>query len=312
MPRVISEHLVEVTVATLASAIDVGDGGTTEQRLVRQAMIDGYFERSDLRVGELAHLDAHDAAEQIVNEDVRHRVRQFLVLLEFCRHPLDDAQATLTEHYAEALGGHGPGLDLARALVNEGAKRALLDYRRISAWAKPEWSEQSMLHGYAHLEEPDHGLAELLESFHELGEDTLGYQYVDFYRRNNMVLPGDDPSQTAFFFSHDMNHVMAGYEPTAIDEISLSAFWRAAADTDANWILLLTSIAAYEAGFLTSSEFEGKASVLAREGAAETFAEALRRGAKCSVDFAHLDPLALALRPLEELRREFGIEPRRC
>ena len=312
MPRIIPDELVEVTVAILASSIDVGDGGTAEQRLVLQAMVDGYFERSDLRVGQLNSVSPQAAALAIEDETIRHRVRQFFVLLEFCRHPLDEAQATLTERYAEALGGHGPGLDLARSLVSDGAGRALLDYRRISGWAKHEWSEQSMISSYAHLKEPDHELAALLESFHELGEDTLGYQYVEFYRRNNMVLPGDDPSQPAFFFSHDMNHVMAGYEPSAIDEISLSAFLLSAADTDANWILLLTSIAAYEAGFLTSGAFEGKASVLARDGAAETFAEALRRGAKCSVDFAHLDHFALATRPLEEVRREFGIDPRRC
>ena len=312
MPRIIPEELVDVTVATLASAIDLGDGGTEEQRLVLQAMVDGYFERSDLRVGQLNRMSPEAAALAIEDETIRHRVRQFLVLLEFCRHPLTNEQATLTEQYAEALGGHGPGLDLARSLVNDGAARALLDYRRITGWAKREWSEQSMLVSYEHLEEPDHDLAALLESFHELGEDTLGYQYVEFYRRNNMVLPGDDPSQPAFFFSHDMNHVMAGYEPSAIDEISLSAFLMAAADTDANWMLLLTSLAAYEAGFLTSQAFEGKTSVLAREGAAETFAEAFRRGAKCSVDFAHLDHLELATRPLEEVRLEFGIEPRRC
>ena len=312
MPSVIPAEIVEIAVATLASSIDIGDGGTAEQRLVLQAMVDGYWSRPDLKVPTLRHVSTDEAAAVFTNERIQHRMRQFLVLLEFCRHPIHELQATRTERYAEALGGHGPGLQLARTLVAEGAGKALLDYRRVTNGVRREWSEQSMLASYEHLEEPDHALAEMLRSFRQLGPGTLGYEYVEFYRRSEMELPGDDPSQPAFFVSHDMNHVLAGYEPHAIDEISLSAFLLAAADTDANWMLLLTSIAAYEAGFLTSEAFEGKQGVLARPGAAATFAEALRRGAQCSVDFAHLDHLALAGRDLEELRRELGIEPRRC
>jgi len=309
---VIPAELVEQAASTLASSIDLGDGGTEEQQLVLQAMVDGYWNRPDLKVGALSPVSPDEAAAVFTSERIQHRMRQFLVLLEFCRHPISEAQATQTEKYAAALGGHGPGLSIARTLVTEGAGKALLDFQRVSKGVRRQWSEQSMLGSYEHLEEPDHELAALLRSFHDGNPGTLGYEYVEFYRRNAMTLPGDDPSQPAFFVSHDMNHVLAGYEPSAIEEISLSGFLLAAADTDANWILLLTSIAAYEAGFLTSEAFEGKQGVLGRPGAAATFAEALRRGAKCAVDFSHLDHLALANRDLDEVRRELGIEPRRC
>ena len=61
---------------------------------------------------------------------------------------------------------------------------------------------------------PDLELAQRLEALHDLEEGTLGYAYIEFYRRNQVTVPGADTHTRAHYVSHDMNHVIAGYEPT--------------------------------------------------------------------------------------------------
>jgi hypothetical protein len=81
------------------------------------------------------------------------------------------------------------------------------------------------------------------------------------------------------------------------------------ADTDAHWVLLITSFAAYELGLSKTETFMGKEEVMAREGAATLLADALRRGAACTADFSSTDHLELAHLPVEAVRAQFGVPP---
>ena len=106
-----------------------------------------------------------------------------------------------------------------------------------------------------------------------------------------------------------MNHVIAGYGTTGQEETALSAMILGMADTDDHWVLLLTSMAAYELALSKTESFVGKEGVLAREGAAPLVADALRRGAACTGDFSSTDHLALAHLPLGDVRAQFGVAP---
>ena len=122
-------------------------------------------------------------------------------------------------------------------------------------------------------------------------------------------LPGDNPRTPAFFVGHDMTHVIAGYGTSGEAETSLSAMQLAMDDTDAHWVLMLASMAAYECGLARSDSFTGKTAVLARPGATAMLAEAFHRGARCTADFSVADHLAMADLPLEEVRARFGVPP---
>ena len=92
----------------------------------------------------------------------------------------------------------------------------------------------------------------------DLPDGTLGRAYVDFYERNNLTYPGDDPNSPAIFVAHDMTHVIAGYEPTGPGELALGAFQISMNDSDAHWIAFLGSIAIHEAGWYNAPGFVGK------------------------------------------------------
>jgi ubiquinone biosynthesis protein Coq4 len=307
MPRTVNPDLVEPIARILRGAIDTGDGGTEEQHSVLSAIVTGFLGRSDVEVEALDPLSPAEAADAVVDPAARRRVREMMVLLESCRHPLTDDQVSLVEEYAAALGESGPGLVVARDLVNQGAAQALADYMRYSDEIVADMAEQSLVAGYMGKDTPAPELAEQLRALHDLPEGTLGWEYVEFYRRNNLTYPGDDPNQPAVFVAHDMTHVIAGYEPTGPGEICLGAFILATNDTDPHWIGFLGNVAIHEAGYFNSQGFEGKTATLMRPGAIELLANAFDRGSQCTADFTTVDHLALADVPLTEVRARFGI-----
>lgn len=302
--------MVEPVVRVLLGAIDVDGRATPEQRSVLAAIVSGYWGRGDLDLAALRPLDPGEAAAAITDAAQRRRVGELLVLLELCRHPLSEAQTERVDEYAAALGTSGAGVALARTLVRAGAQQAVADYQRYVKDAEPDLAERSLRERYpGDLPVPDHELAARLRALHDLPEETLGYEYVEFYRRNQLDLPGDDVYMPAVFVAHDMCHVIAGYEPTGQGEIALGAMQMAVADNDDHWIQFLGNLGVHEAGFLRTETLVPKAASLTREGATAMLAEAFRRGSECRDDFTATDHLALVELPLAEVRRRFGVPP---
>jgi len=87
MTRIIDDALVETAARALLGGIDTGDGGTPEQRAVLQAFVTDYWERPDLDLVALEPLDPAATAAAFPEAAQRRRVREFMVLLEQCRHP---------------------------------------------------------------------------------------------------------------------------------------------------------------------------------------------------------------------------------
>jgi hypothetical protein len=311
VPRVIEDAMVETVARVLVGVIGVDAGPTDEQRAVLGAVVCGYYGRADLDLWSLAPLDPGAASAAVTDPAHRRRVRELMVMLEFCRHPILDAQVTCVEEYAAALGESGPGLTVARTLVTDGVAAAAADYLRFSRELQSDFEEPS-LRGFAVDEGVDIANAELaarLRQFRDLPEDSLGYQYAEFYRRNGIELPGEDPNQPAVFVSHDMCHVIAGYEPTGQGEIALGAMQLAVDDSDAHWLAFLGNLAVHEAGFLSVGALVPKTATLTRAGATDMLARALVRGSQCVGDFTTADHLALAAKPLAQVRAQFGVPP---
>ena len=65
-----------------------------------------------------------------------------------------------------------------------------------------------------------------------------------------MRLPSRTSINPGYYVCHDMNHVIAGYEPTGIGEICLGAFKLSMNDSDANWMASMTNFLIHEAGVL--------------------------------------------------------------
>ncbi|MGZ4802368.1 MAG: hypothetical protein ACXV9P_07185 [Acidimicrobiia bacterium] len=314
MPRVIDAEHVEPVLRAMVGAADVDGGPTPEQRAVIAALAAGYFEL-DRDFASLEPLSPEATADVVVDAAQRRRLRELLVLVEMCRHPASPGQMERVEQYCAAMGETGPGLVLARDLVEGSAAEAGADYMRFfgegdhRAMLEPELADD-----YAGvLDAPDPELAGRLQALADSGPGTLGRAYVEFYERNGFDLPGIAPRMPAVFVSHDMCHVIGGYEPIAVDEIGLGAMQLGIADTDTHWLQLLGNLGVHEAGYLDGGgTLVPKQGTLSRPGAPETLAHAFWRGAQCTADFTTVDHLALAHEPLADVRAAFGVPARAC
>ena len=309
MPILVNAGEVESVVGVLVGGIDVDGGPTDEQRAVLDAIVTHLWHRPDLTADAAPRLTPDDAARAITDPDLCRRVCQLLVTLELCRHPQTETQIARVEEYAAAFAIAGPPLAIIRRWVDEGAERATEDYDRFYEADLAQLSEPSLRDQYLHLTEPDPELGRRLRALHDLPEDTLGYAYIEFYRRNKLTLPGDDIHFPAHYVSHDMNHVITGYEPNGQGEIALGAFTLAMHDNDANWLQFMTNLLIHEAGMLKHGEIMPRPESLQRPGATELLGEALARGAACSTDFSQIEHLTMADWPLAQVREFFNVLP---
>jgi hypothetical protein len=301
--------LVEPAARLLASAIDLGDGGTAEQHRVLELVVHNIWHRPDIDVSTVGPMSLDEAEVFRSDAIVHRRLRMFLVLLELCRHPLTAEQVARVDSFAAAIGeDEDAGLELARDLV--GKSRAEAAQHFFLAWAssRTQLSEAVLVERFEQIGAVDPELVTMLRKMIELPRGTLGREYVEFYMEYKFQFPGEGVADPAFFVAHDMTHIIAGFGPTGPEEVALSAMQLAMNDTDAHWMVLLTSMAAYEVGISSGTvEFTAKDGILARDGVAELVFEGFERGSRCSGDFSTADHLSMVHLPISTIREMYSV-----
>lgn len=310
MSRLVRPEQVEAVVGGLVGAADVEAGPSDEQFRIIGAVATHVWGRPDLDPRAVRPLGPSELAAAIGGTDAVRRFHYLLVVLELCRHPLTEAQDTRVQRYAGALHLDGMGLELCRDLVARGMDVARADHDRFEVNLRRAQQEPQLRTREQRDDLTDPELVEQLSAFARLPEDSLGYALTRFYAEFGLSIPGATASELNYaFVAHDMNHVIAGYEPIAEGELALGAFQMGMNDSEVSWMLCLTNLAIHEAGLIQLGDIAPKTATLARPGVADTFARAMARGIACTDDFAMADHLAMAPLPLEDVRARFGVPP---
>ena len=311
MARVLTSAQAGPVVQTMLGACDVDGGPTAEQLAIIRALALGYFGLAGL--DGLQPLAPQAASEHFDTTGQRRRVRELLVLLELCRHPIGAEQVDRVEEYARALDADDDTMVATRRLLRQSHQQAIVDYWRLFDATTRPLLEESIAQGhdtdmFNPVVEPE--LAARLRGLEVLPSGTLGRAYLAFYAEHGLALPGEGLPAPAIYLAHDMTHVIAGYGPDGIGEIALGFMQLGIADSDEHWVLLLGTMCLREAGFLTTRTApDARLATMTRPGAPEIVAHAMARGARCSGDFSEADHLALVDQPLEDVRAEFGVPP---
>ena len=225
MTKLVSPDLVEPVVRGLLGAIDVDGGPTDEQLAILSAVTRHVWDRGDLQLTDLAPFGPAETARIIGDTPAVRRFHYLLFLLEICRHPLTEAQVDRVEAYAAALSLDGMGLEMTRDLIRVGVERARADAARFQADLAVIDAEPAFRDAATRGDFVDPRLFEALDHFATLPEGTLGREFLAFHERFGLDAPGSTHSDSVYlFFSHDMNHVIAGYDPVAEGEMALGAF----------------------------------------------------------------------------------------
>ncbi len=291
------------------SVATVDDGPTPEQRRIIEALQMGYFGIDGPITAD--PMEPQHVVAAITDPDARHRLIQMMIVLEVARHPSSAATATAVERYARWAEVDEPMLIVARDAV-EGARDFVnADFLRFY---EPEVAPPE----FANVDPAT--IPDSLRHLSDCHPGTLGRAFTDFYERYGLDLPGTvdpPPGYTMADYmnvmvKHDFSHVLAGYEPNnGVDELALNMMLVSVSDGGHHHFCnLMGSLSLHETGIFESTEETPKQASLDRPGAPEVFAEAMRRGAECRVDFWDIDHLAVANEPLEDVRRELGIPPR--
>ena len=310
MPRLVKPGDVEVVVRGLVGAVDVDGGPIDEQLNVLRAVTTHLFERDDLDLGSITPLGPEETASKLTDPGARRRFAEVMFTLEMCRHPMADAQVARCEAYSAALGSSPAEVEIFRRQIDEGVKRAAADFDRFFDGYAVDRSEPAFRASAAAPPAPDPELVARVERYHELPEDTVGWCLADFYASHGFAVPGSEITRNTYlYFDHDHIHVISGIAPTGMGEIALGGFQIAMDDNPASTFAFFSPLVLHESGLSAFDEIVPKASTLERPYAAELLGREMARGAATTADFAWVDHLSMAERPLAEVRAEFGVQP---
>jgi len=289
-----SENLA--ILAGLLGSADVAQGPTTEQLRVIDSLARGYF-GLDVDVKALNPITPAELAAAIESHDwrARHRVIDLLILVEFCRHPGDPAQADRVEEYISHLGSESLAV-VARDIQTGHREKAIADLERFSESSK----ELNGVDGND-VSSTLHGLA-------GCAAGTLGRGLYDFYVDHGLPFPGDPDGGDVTMAHHDFTHVITGYTPTPPDEVALQAMLTAASNFDHHFSGLVAALAALESATYELPGFVPREAVLDRPGAADKLADAFRRGSQCTGDIGDIDFWSRRDDLLVDVRAEYNCE----
>jgi ubiquinone biosynthesis protein Coq4 len=298
--REIHPDLAPYWLGGLLQVVSVDGGPTDEQLRIIQGLLRGYFGIEGAL--ELEPLGAEAISGFITDPASRYRMVETMIVLEFARHPASEQLVEAVEAYAATLGIDEPMLVVARRAAEAHRELLMDDWRRF---ARTNPVQPSV------LGRPEAEIAQRLADLRQCPPGSLGLAFADFYDRWGLEYPTVAETKGLNLVSHDFSHVLSGYRPNdAIEEVALSAMIVSATDGESHFSALTASMALYEAGLFDVLGITPTTGVMGRPGSPEIFADAMRRGASCTADFAALDHLALADEPLEKLRDELGIPPR--
>jgi len=283
-------------VAGLLGAADVAQGPTPEQLRVIESLARGYF-GLDIDVKAVTPIAPSELAAAMESHDwrARHRVINLLILVEFCRHPADAAQADRAEEYIGLLGTENLAV-VARDVHTGRRDQVMADWVRFGEGSR----------GLAGLD--DDNVSSFVHGLADCAPGTMGRGLYDFYVGHGVAFPGDPDGGDVSMAYHDFTHVVTGYQPTPPDEVALQAMLTAASNGDHHFSGLVASLALFESAAADFPGIDPTEAVLDRPGAADRLADAFRRGSQCTGDFGAIDFMSRLNDLVVDVRAEYNIE----
>ncbi|MEW6272310.1 MAG: hypothetical protein AB1689_23760 [Thermodesulfobacteriota bacterium] len=205
----------------------------------------------------LAELGPERLAER-VRDDARRRLAvQFLVLMPYLPMQVDAAQVAVVDEFARALGvAPATLLDLHR--VRDGRlKRLALDYgRRMLRAYVPDGGLVARVRFAVEIVRQYLGEKSVAERYRALAlhpEGTLGREFYEFYRARGFPLPGEKGSLSEALVTHDLSHILAGFNTDMPGEMNVAGFEAGMRGDDFGWELLMEVILDFHCGLAFST-----------------------------------------------------------
>ncbi|MDL5047489.1 hypothetical protein QQ054_15850 [Oscillatoria amoena NRMC-F 0135] len=251
-------------------------------------------------------------AAAITDPAQRGQMVQFLIIMAVVDGQVDPDKIALVRQWSNLLGTDEDGVEQLARLAAGNLQWVAADAQRqnilsitgrdldipLDEWILP----------YRGAGRADPALAERFRALGKLPGDTLGRVFYEFYHDNGFAFPGEpDGLNVRFATAHDSTHVLSGYDRTPQGELLVSTFTAGMHKKEAMSGHILPVIMSWHMGI----ELVPFAGADTGQLAPEKFWVAWERGSRTTADIFDdaWDFWAAAARPIEELRREYGIPP---
>jgi hypothetical protein len=246
--------------------------------------------------------------------------RQFvqgMTVVSLADGPTTAAQAALMAEYARALGVDEPALRVLAELAHHHMLLFRLDFMRRShiadmlrgAITREGFIATARSFAFRGMRE-DAAVAARYAALEGLPHDTLGYAFWKHCTDNGFAFPGQPFGFPEAGVYHDFTHVLSGYGTDPAGEIRIGGFTAGYKKHTPIFVILFVMLT-FSAGVnVTPVDQPRMTGILAQEGLADKFFEAIERGSRVPVDLSDgWDHWAWVEKPLAQARAELNIAP---
>lgn len=296
-----------------AMATVATDGGESELDAIGRQMLlatRDFVLRASGGIPEGELISPAQLSEGLRDPEKRRQAIEFLILMPYLPMVVSADRVTRVEAFAAALDVRCNTLRDLRLVCDGRLGRWAISYSRrtIAAYEPGGVFAQLKTAGSALLQfVGNKKVAARYSALEDLPKGTLGRSFYDFYRDRTFPLPGEKKSFSELVVSHDLTHILTGYNTDKSGEINVAGIEAGMSPTDLGFEMLLEVILLFHMG---ESRIDGG---LVEPGKGhfhpEQVMQAVRRGSQIKIDLiAGWDYWQDMEKPVEELRRRMGID----
>lgn len=273
---------------------------------------------TDVPLDDLPPIEPAELAARMIDPEIRRQFIQGMLVLALADGAPSDAQMTLIESFADALGVDRPELHTLRLLADQHMTLFRLDFLRHSHISRviTDSVEHEGLLGTAKgvlgmrglLE--DGALAARYRALEELPDDTLGRHFAAYIHGNGFSYPGEKGGFPTAGIWHDFGHVLTGYGTDPEGEMQMVGFQTGYMRRKPMFMLLF-GVITFSAGVnVTPLPQPNAGGIFAHAGVLERLIRAVQQGSKLTADLSDgWDHWAYVERPIDEVRAILHLEP---
>jgi hypothetical protein len=286
----------------------------------REAMaaIQRHLLRTDHDLDALAAIAPDELAASIDDPALRSQLVSGMVTIALASERREPAELAAIEAFAAALGVRPTALEQLHDLHAERLLVLKIDVARrgLGGVAIRQLYEDQGLLGVAKNAASFAGLwenREVADRYRGLeghADGTLGKELWRFYKANGFAFPGEKHGAPEALLTHDLSHILAGHGTDLRSEGLVLGFQAGYRREDPFSVLVFLLLNAQHGLKLTVFADPEHGFYDDKPGAIDEVVRAFARGARMNVDLTdHWDFWAVMDRDVDDLRREYGIDP---
>jgi hypothetical protein len=282
------------------------------------AAVQRHLLRTDYDLDALPEIAPEELAPAIGDPALRAQLVSGMVTIALTSDRIDKRELAAIESFAAALDVRPTALEQLRKLNEERLMTLRIDVARRSlggAAMKQLYEEQGALGvvknlgSFAGLFE-NRDVAERYRGLEGYADGTLGKELWRFYKANGYAFPGEKHGAPESLLSHDLSHILAGHGTDFQSEGLVLGFQAGYRKQDPFSVLVFLLLNAQHGLKLTAFAEPTTRFYNDKPGALDEVVRAFARGSRMNIDLTdRWDFWAVMDRPVEELRKEYGIAP---